>query len=197
MISYLSGKIIYVSSNNYLIIKISSGIGYKVVVNPNKNYYQNENGELFIFQVNKEDKQELYGFENMDEVEWLEKLLKVSGVGPKTGANIIYTLGLTNFIEAINQGDVKILNQVKGLGAKTAKKILIELKDKNFDLKNTDKKVNLNSSFALDFVDTLGGLGYKRGEIVSLITNLKSKQLWNETDLVETVRMGLKELGRK
>lgn len=195
MLAYLNGKVL-IYRNNTIILKLPTGIGYLINVDPRKNYMVNENLELFILEVKRDDKNELFGFERLEDQEWVEKLVKVSGVGPKTAALVVYTLGIEQIKEAISKNDAKILGQVKGLGAKTAKKIILELKGAATDMEEMDKKMDVNSNFALDFVDTLGGLGYKRGEIVALITKLKSKNVWNEDDLVETVRNGLRELGR-
>jgi Holliday junction DNA helicase RuvA len=195
MLAFLTGKII-LHRNSTIILRLTSGAGYLVNVDPGKRYLVGENIELFILEVKREDKNELFGFEILEDQEWVEKLVKVSGVGPKTAANVVWTLGIEQINEAIRKNDAKILGQVKGLGAKTAKKIILELKGATTDVAELDKKMDLNSNFALDFVDTLGGLGYKRGEIVAIITKLKTKNLWDENDLVETVRSGLRELGR-
>ena len=102
-----------------------------------------------------------------------------------------------NTIEAINQSDTDILTEVPGLGAKTAKKIVIEFKGAKTNIKKFEAaEVNLTNDFTIDFVDTLSGLGYRRGEIVSIITRLKRQKAWDESNLIETVKKGLEELGR-
>ncbi|MEI6729129.1 MAG: Holliday junction branch migration protein RuvA [bacterium] len=195
MLAYLSGKVI-AKTNSRIIIKLPSGVGYQVNVSPSKNYLQNENIEIYILEVQRDDKTELFGFDQLDEKEWSEKLMKVSGVGPKSAANVVFSLGIAQIMQGIAQSDSKIFAQVKGLGAKTAKKIVLELKGSLADVDEINSRSETNSNFASEFVDTLSGLGYKRGEIVALISKLKKQKMWNEEDLVETVRSGLKLLSR-
>ncbi len=195
MIAYLSGKIL-AKINSQIIIKTPSGIGYIVSISPQRQYMTNDNVEIFTLEIQRENKADLFGFESIEERSWMEKLLKVSGVGPKSAATIIYSLGINNIVEAINKNDAKPFAEVKGLGAKTAKKIVLELKGQLVDLDSKGNKFPQNDNFTFEFLETLSGLGYKRGEIVSSITRLKKAGLWNEENLVETVRSGLKALGR-
>lgn len=195
MLAYLSGKIV-AAMPNQIVVKLPAGMGYLVNISSNKNYYQNEAVELFLLEIIRDDRTELFGFENLDEKNWCEKLMKVSGVGPKSAANIVFTLGVSAIMDALRMGDPKAFAEVKGLGGKTAKKIILELKGATTDLVDMEGKMEYTSSFTSEFVDTLSGLGYKRGEIVSAISRLKKENKWIETDIVETVRAGLKELGR-
>jgi Holliday junction DNA helicase RuvA len=195
MLAYLSGKIVS-AERNQVIIKIPAGMGYLVNVSYQKHYMQNENVELFLLQVKREDRDELFGFDNIDEKDWCEKLMKVSGVGPRTAASVVFSLGSNRIIDALRIGDPKPFLEVKGLGSKTAKKIVLELKGSSVDLDDLELKSESGSYFTSEYVDTLAGLGYKRGEIVGSISRLKKIDLWNESDIVETVRAGLKELGR-
>jgi Holliday junction DNA helicase RuvA len=196
MLAYINGKVVAKLAGK-VIVKVPAGVGYLITVSPNQNYLENENIELFLLEINTKETPELYGFISIDERDWVEKLLKVSGVGPKMAAKIVYHLGVGRIIEAINDSNSDILTEVPGLGAKTAKKIVIEFKGASANIKKFDaSEVNLTNDFTIDFVDTLSGLGYKRGEIVSIITRLKRKKAWDETNLIETVKKGLEELGR-
>jgi Holliday junction DNA helicase RuvA len=195
MLAYINGRII-ARDGNQIIVKLPAGMGYLVNVSLKKNYLQNENGELFLLEIKREDRNELFGFDNLEEKNWCEKLMKVSGVGPKMAANVVFSLGVNQILDALQIGDPKPFSEVKGLGGKTAKKIVLELKGETVDLKELDKKSEQGSYFTQEFVDTLSGIGYKRGEIVAVISNLTKEGQWNEADIVETVRFGLKHLGR-
>lgn len=196
MLAYISGKVVAKLAGK-VIVKVPSGLGYLISISPNQNYLENENLELFLLEINTKDTPELFGFNSIDERDWVEKLLKVNGVGPKMAAKIVYTIGIGKIIEAINQSDTDILTEVPGLGAKTAKKIVIEFKGAKTNIKKFEAaEVNLTNDFTIDFVDTLSGLGYRRGEIVSIITRLKRQKAWDESNLIETVKKGLEELGR-
>ena len=195
MLAYIQGRII-AKDGNQIIVKLPAGMGYLINVSYQKNYMQNENVELFLLEVKRDDRNDLYGFEDLEEKKWCEKLMKVSGVGPKMAATMVFSLGVSKILDALQIGDPKPFSEVKGLGGKTAKKIVLELKGEMVDLKELDTKSEQGSHFTQEFVDTLSGIGYKRGEIVSVISTLKKEGLWNEGDIVETVRFGLKYLGR-
>lgn len=198
MIAYLNGRIV-AAKIGVIIVKAPSGVGYWVYVSSKKNYMVNENVDLFIYTAYKESAPELFGFDTLDERDWCEKLLKINGVGAKTAANLVYQIGIGRMLEAISNQDSKVFSDnVKGLGIKTAKKIILELKGKDTDMQKLNDGIGKfsNSSFAGEFTDTLSGLGYTRGEVVSAISRLKKENLWHEDDLVETVRNGLRALGR-
>ncbi len=195
MIGYLSGRIVAFLESQ-MILKIPSGVGYILSKSPYRSYMVNENLDLFIWEVKREDKDELFAFENMDDRIWAEKLTKVSGVGPKMAANILYTIGYQKVIDAVQQADIEILSDIKGLGQKTAKKIILELKGATTDLENLQTSES-SSQMSIDFTDTLSNLGYKRGEIVATISKLKKQGSWQEGNLVDTVKKGLEILNKR
>ena len=190
MIAYISGKIIDRISGQ-IIIKTTSGLGYLVSVNPNKRYMVNENIELFTLHIQREDEVRLMGFDSIMEREWVENLLKVNGVGPKAAANIVYTLGWNGIKEAIEQKDTEKLVCVKGLGKKTAQKIILELKGALVDIDSEVAKLDENHEFSVNFATAMTNMGYKRTEVVSMITRLKKADSWNEDDLTATIRKAL------
>ena len=122
--------------------------------------------------------------------------MKVSGVGPKMAANIVFSLGFEKIKKFIAAGKADDLVEVKGLGAKTAKKIVLELKGAMTDLDSLEK-FDSNSQMAVNFTETLANLGYKRGEIVAIITKLKKAKKWDEDNLMDSVKEGLKMLSKK
>jgi Holliday junction DNA helicase RuvA len=196
MLAYISGKIV-ITKAGWIIVKAPSGLGYGIIVSPNKNYMVNENVDLLLLEVTRDSSSELYGFDNIDQRSWAERLLKVSGIGPKMAANIVHNMHIDEIIETIQSADSKnFSDRVKGLGSKTAKKIIVELKDTSIDMATLTSKKLPSDNFAIEFADTLSGLGYKRGEIVAAITTLKKDNMWREDDIVETVRNGLRVLGR-
>jgi holliday junction DNA helicase RuvA len=155
----------------------------------------NEHVELYVLHVQREDSVDLYGFKDQKDREWVEILLKVSGVGPKMAANIIYQMGWEDLSESIKLMDSTALQSVKGLGLKTAKKILLELKGTEVDITENNLKIS-DSKTISNFTETLSNLGYKRGQIVSVITQLKKERLWDENNLMEMVKLGLKYMSK-
>lgn len=194
MIAYISGRVTG-RILDQVIVKTPSGVGYLVHVPQSLKMMVNENVEIFTLHVKRDDKDELYGFTQLKDREYVDTLLKVSGVGPKVAANIIYTLGWEILQKAINEGDVDTISSVKGLGVKTAKKIVIELKDSKANISDFDY-ININDQSISDFTETLSGLGYKKSEIVSVISQMKKDNLWDQSDLVQMVKTGLKYLNK-
>jgi len=192
MLAFISGKIVHSSGDN-LVIRTASGLGYLVQVATNSSFLVNENIELFLYNsVNRENQQELFGFEDFSLREWMIKLIQVPGVGPKMGATIVFTLG-NRIGQVLRQGELEALQEIKGLGAKTAKKILLEFQGKDFDINNLGN----SNPFALQFSESLKNIGYKQSEIVTTITQLKTLDKWDEQNLGETLRWGLKLLSKK
>lgn len=130
MYEYLSGKLI--EKNPAYVIIDCQGIGY--FVNISLQTYsalpEEENCKLFIHFIVREDAQILYGFSDDFERNVFRNLLNVSGVGAATARMILSTLNSNEVIEAIARGDVALLKSVKGIGLKSAQRIIIDLKGK-------------------------------------------------------------------
>jgi holliday junction DNA helicase RuvA len=194
MIAFLAGRIIAFVEHK-MVLRTASGIGYLVAYNPKKRYMINENVEAFILHITREDKEELYAFDHIEERDWVENLLKVNGVGPKMSANIVYTMTVDGIRIALENKDIEAFCGVKGLGKKTAQKIVLELKGDVVDLESIVAKAD-TGDFAINFTEAMTNLGYKRGEVVSTISALKKNDLWDTDDLMSTVRRGLSLLGK-
>jgi holliday junction DNA helicase RuvA len=194
MITFISGKIINFLGNK-AIIKTTSGIGYSVSINPKKRYMINENIDLYTLHLHRDDKEELFGFERIEEREWVDNLMKVNGVGPKMAAVIIYEMGIDSIIHALEDKNVEAFCNVKGLGKKTAQKIVLELKGAIVDIESVVRDVD-NGDFSVNFAEAMTNLGYKRSEVVKLISTLKKDDAWDTGDLLSTIKAGLAIFGR-
>lgn len=110
----------------------TGGIGY--IVNVSLNTYAalegKENVLLFLHQVVREDAHLLYGFISKSERELFRQLITVSGVGANTARVILSSLSADEISQAIMRGDVNTLKRIKGIGLKTAQRIVVDLKDK-------------------------------------------------------------------
>lgn len=130
MINYLKGKLTY-KDPTFVIIDIH-GIGYQVKISLNtfSKIKEEEQVLLFTFLHIKEDAHTLYGFKEENEKRVFLDLISITGVGPNTGLMILSSLNPEELEQAILHGDHTTIQRVKGIGAKTAQRIVLELKDK-------------------------------------------------------------------
>jgi holliday junction DNA helicase RuvA len=130
MITYLKGKLVF-KDPTYVVIDIS-GVGYQVKISL-QTYAKIKDEEQIMLQTFlhiKEDAHTLYGFKEEAEKKLFLNLISISGVGPNTGLMILSSLSSEELEQAIIQEDFKTIQNVKGVGAKTAQRIILELKDK-------------------------------------------------------------------
>ncbi|WP_282630130.1 Holliday junction branch migration protein RuvA [Empedobacter sedimenti] len=160
MITQLRGKLIEIYPTNAVID--CNGVGYWVNISLNT-YSTLEHEEavtIFSHLIVREDAHILYGFATKLEREIFQKLISVNGVGPASGMMIISTLSSKEIATAIASEDAKLLQSVKGIGAKTAQRIIIDLKDKldqNLILDvNSGSSKNKSKNEALSALEVLG-----------------------------------------
>lgn len=186
MIAYVKGTVTVILENS--IIVDVSGIGYEVLCANPFAFQQSLNEEVFIhtyFHV-REDMHQLYGFKHEDEKFLFEKLISVSGIGPKSAITILSSVDVQQFIAAVEQEDEKYLTQFPGVGKKTARQIILDLKGKltnlvKIDSSSGDVEVAIDTSNLNDVTDALVALGYTDREVQSVMPELM-KEATEETD---------------
>lgn len=131
MIGYLKGKILSLTPETAL-IETASGVGFEVLVSGSafSALSGKKEGELYTYMQVKEDGVALFGFSSTEEKQMFLKLTSVSGVGPKLGIAVLSGLTVGDVAAAIATGDVKRLSSVKGMGKKTAERIIVDLREK-------------------------------------------------------------------
>jgi len=164
MIASLKGRIDRVWGNQ---IEIEvNGVGYLVNVGEKlvKRVVEGDEIKLHTYMSVSENDMALFGFGTVDEVNLFKMLISVSGVGPKTGAQILGKTESEKVIKAIANADVNFFEEIKGIGKKTAQRIIIDLKSKLGSLKELD----LNDSEEMaedDLYLSLKQLGFDKKEI--------------------------------
>jgi Holliday junction DNA helicase RuvA len=130
MIGYLSGAITIVDPT--LILVDVGGIGYEVKISLNtySKLKDSKKGKVYTYLHVKEDSHTLFGFYSTDEKSLFVKLISISGVGPSTAILMLSSMGVSEIQESIAGEDVATIKKVKGIGTKTAERIVLELKDK-------------------------------------------------------------------
>ena len=175
MIAYLRGKVLTTTAET--VILDVNGVGYEAYCSGGafRKIVVGQIAELYTYLQVKEDGVTLFGFESVKEKEIFLKLITVSGVGPKMGITVLATLSADEFAEVIATADVKRLSSVKGLGKKTAEKIVLELHGKisaaeimsasgDAFTEAVEKPVNKLSAADEEAVSALMGLGFTRAE---------------------------------
>lgn len=135
-----------------------------------------QNAELLTYLNVREDLMELYGFGSPDERNMFIMLNTISGIGPRSAMNILSGSNPAEFKKNIIAGDVKSLTVIPGIGAKTAKRIIVELKEKFVDQDDDslDFMASSDDGIAGDAVIALMSLGYKRGQVNQAIRALEA-----------------------
>lgn len=185
MIALLKG-IVASQRPDHLVVMVG-GVGYKVFVPVNTSAAEGEEVTLHTTMIVREDLMAVYGFNTPDERDVFERLITVSGVGPRTGVATIGTLGLDRLRTAVATGQVDVLSKVPGVGRKTAEKIILELKDK---LKGADGLIAAAamSDVTRDVLDALMGLGYSAAEAQSAVNSIPAG---TADDFEERLRVAL------
>jgi len=130
MITYINGKLVF-KDPTHVVIE-TGGIGYhiKISLTTFSAVKEIENCKLHTYLSIKEDAHTLYGFSDNSEKKVFLDLISISGVGPNTALMVLSSLNATELQHAIVNEDVRTIQGVKGIGAKTAQRIILELKDK-------------------------------------------------------------------
>ncbi len=151
MITFLKGTI-EDSGENYLAVNVG-GVGYELTATMNAVFkFTALDGEVKVptYMVVREDSVTLYGFADNSEKEIFLKLISVSGVGPKGAIIILSSISTADLCLSIATGDVTTLSKVKGLGKKTAEKIIVELREKIGKIDNGQIKAIQNNALNID-----------------------------------------------
>ena len=156
MYEFLKGNL--VEKNPAFVVLETNGIGYMVNISLNTftKIKDLDNSKLFVHFYVREDAQILYGFADKTERELFRFLLSVSGVGASTARLILSSLSTEEIYDAITSGKPTVLQSVKGIGGKTAQRIVIDLKDKLSKAEITLEKVDYSHNTLKD--EALSGL---------------------------------------
>lgn len=179
MIYSVSGKLIHTESE--LAVVECGGVGYgcKTTFNTLQKIAGESEVMLYTCLSVREDAAELYGFADREELKCFRLLISVSGVGPKAALSILSGMNTQQFALCVATADSKALTKVKGIGAKTAQRIILELKDKlageTISVRGQSAQpaaVSAAGSNIAEAVTALEVLGYTEGEALSVLSKL-------------------------
>jgi len=160
MITHIEGKL--VEKNPTDVVIDCSGVGYFINISLHtfSQIPDRENLRLYTYLQVREDSHSLYGFSSKTEREIFKLLISVSGIGANTARTMLSSLTPEQVKEGIASGDVALIQSVKGIGVKTAQRVIIDLKDKVLKVYGIDELSlipnNTNRDEALSALDVLG-----------------------------------------
>lgn len=176
MYEYLNGELAHILPT--AIVVDVHGVGYQVVF---ANPYRLQDSlkkqiKVLVQQVVREDSITLYGFNSSEERELFQRLISVSGIGPKSAMSILANDDTEGFVNAVESGNVTYLTKFPGVGKKTAQQIILDLKGK-FEVlpeEATKAVVSTNQATLEEAKEALLGLGYSAKEITKIWKSLEA-----------------------
>lgn len=201
MFDFINGKVEEILADS--IVVENNGVGYRLFTSYNtmSSVKVGDESRFFVKMLVKQDDISLVGFSSREERQMFEILTSVSGVGTKAGLSILSTLTLYDIQVAVINGDDKTICKTKGIGKKTAQRIILEIKDK------IDKSISssatslpnsapiasiIPSSMTSDAVEALGTLGYSKSEAQEVVNSV----IKEDSSLEDIIRDSLKLLNR-
>lgn len=196
MIGYVYGKVMY-NDGNLLLVE-NGGIGYEITCSSAAfcRMMEKREGGIYTYTQVKEDGIALFGFDTIEEKKMFLKLISVSGVGAKLGVTVLGSMNLKDLALAIATSDVKSLSRVKGLGKKTAERIIVELREK-VSAEDTEPlpagvAPAASGSDAENAVTALMSLGYNR---VTSVKAVNAALAAGASTVEEIIAAALRSLG--
>jgi len=197
MFSFLYG-ILEEKGNNLAIINCN-GVGFEVIVSETTIFELpevNNSVKLFTQMAVREDSITLYGFASLQEKSVFQKLINVSGVGGKMAIAILSAMPVANLVDAIVTENIKLLSSIKGLGKKTAERLVVELKnsfdDLQFNMFKPASNMTVTSSAVEEAIDTLVAMGLTRLDATQIV-----KSVADPNDKAEDIiKKSLKNMNR-
>ncbi|NLO83753.1 MAG: Holliday junction branch migration protein RuvA [Clostridiales bacterium] len=199
MFAYLKGVLVEVESQYKIIVEVQ-GVGYSITVPTSligRLPARGNEVKIHTYFSVRQDGVELYGFLSREDKLMFEKLISVTGIGPKAAISILSALTSTQLALAIATGDIKTLSTAPGVGKKTAQRIVLELKEK------IEKEAKDETGYAIELpeersaeaeaVQALMALGYQSSEARQAVNLVKDQG----QDTSELVRLALKALDKR
>ncbi|MBL1279413.1 MAG: Holliday junction branch migration protein RuvA [Fluviicola sp.] len=191
MIAQLKGKLVEKNPTDFVVD--CNGVGYEVKVSLNtfSSIGSSENVTVFTKLIVREDAQILYGFTDKIEREMFVHLISVSGIGPSTAMIMLSSMVPGEIANAITSEDAKTIQSIKGIGAKTAQRVIIDLKDKMLKMAfSSENMFNSDNTNQFDALTALTSLGFDKKSAEKAIDKIST----GEESVEELIKGALKIL---
>ncbi|MFH2140845.1 MAG: Holliday junction branch migration protein RuvA [Bacteroidota bacterium] len=193
MFEYIKG-IIKELKPTYLVLD-NGNIGYFIEISINT-YTSLKEGDsilVFIHQIIREDANKLYGFINKKEREIFRLLISVSGIGPNTARMMLSSMIPNEIEQAIATGNVALLQSIKGVGAKTAQRIIVDLRDKIGKISGAENIfIDENNTLKNEALSALVMLGFVKNSVMKVLDKLFAENKYQAVE--DVVKEALKRL---
>ncbi|OUW80159.1 MAG: Holliday junction branch migration protein RuvA [bacterium TMED217] len=196
MIYQISGNLIS-KHKDFVVLKVGEfGIKVSCTVNTINSIKTDDKIQLYTYLHVREDALDLYGFYSIFEREIFLFLIGISGIGPKLGATILSGILPNEFKEKVISGDVGALTEISGVGAKTAKRIIIELKDKFIKIgdDNIGFKDDISPKLYDDALNALLSLGYSSQQSKKALTQIFKAESNQGNNIESIIKAALKNI---
>jgi len=173
MIDFIKGEIREISPT--FVVLENNGIGYFVNISLNTYTKMSEvsNCLLYVYEAIREDSYQLYGFAEKEERQMFMYLISVSGIGANTARVMLSSLTSGEIKNAILQNNVALIKSIKGIGLKTAERLIVDLRDKVGKLSEADKNVDfVDNTIKEEALSALVLLGFPRAKVEKTINTI-------------------------
>lgn len=197
MIHHIKGALVE-KNPAYVVLETTGGVGYLIHISLNtfSQLKDEQQVKLLTHYVVKEDSQTLYGFYDESERTLFRLLISVNGIGPNTACVILSALSVQDVVNAIANQDLRTIQSVKGIGAKTAQRVVIELKDKiakaSFDVQQDNFSTNYNNN-KIEALSALIALGFAKNSAEKVLDKI-IKDNGSDLSVEDLIKKALKLL---
>jgi len=194
MYAYLEGK--FTMKNPAQVYVDINGIGFEVNISLNtySHIQSSVSGKLFTFLQVKEDGHTLFGFFDKGEKDMFIQLISVSGIGANTARMMLSHLKPDELSTAIQQGNIKLLESIKGIGKKTAERLVLELRDKIHKIDSiVPIQVNAGNRIQQDALNALVALGISKAQAEAAVKKIAATDP-DSNNLEDLIKKALKAI---
>lgn len=202
MLSYIIGEVAEISADT--VVVENNGIGFNIKTSAMTIDSLPPVGDMvriYTYLHVREDAMQIFGFLSKDELEVFKLLLNVNGIGPKGALGILSAISTDDLRFAVLSDDVNLIKSCPGVGAKTAQKLIIELKDKlrledafEMAVNNNNKKITVQDNTVIvmnEAVEALVSLGYSSKDAIAAVKKVENIQNKNSEQILKEALKGL------
>jgi Holliday junction DNA helicase RuvA len=193
MFEFIKGEVREITPT-YVVLE-NNGIGYFINISINTYTKISESASclLYIYEAIREDAHQLFGFADKEERQVFLHLISVSGIGSNTARVMLSSLSPSDIKTAIAQSNVMLIKSVKGIGTKTAERVIVDLRDKVGKLSETDQNNSLiNNTIKEEALSALVMLGFPKAKVDKIINSILKEN--NSLRVEELIKESLKRI---